>query len=152
MLPFGFTMDDFKAGVSRVRNRVITRLFHELKFMEQWGSGYRRIIEACLEGGYPEPKWEEFGTYIRVTFYPHPQTLLSAKEQDFPKLESQLSPREKSILSSFDKGEYLPFREIFSNFSTEVSERTLKYNLAQLKIKGYLSSQGKGRATVWTLQ
>ena len=68
MFPFGFTLDDFKSGVSRIRNRVITRVFHELNFMEEWGSGYKRILAACQKEGYPEPKWEELGSAIRVIF------------------------------------------------------------------------------------
>jgi ATP-dependent DNA helicase RecG len=143
MLPFGFTLDDFKMGVSRVRNRVIARVFYELKFMEQWGSGYKRMIEACREGGYPEPKWEELGTYIRVTFYPSPRTVLTFRET-----ENVLSEREQAILNLFGSGESLPLREIFSRYST-ISKRMLQYELAQLKQKGYLLSKGKGRALVW---
>lgn len=146
MLPFGFTLDDFKAGVSRIRNRVIARVFHEMKWMEEWGSGYKRIIEACRAEGYPEPKWEELGTYIRVTFYPSPQTMLTFKETS---LESELMDREKIILSLFEKGESLPFRKIFKALSTQISKRMLQYNLAELKKKGYLISKGKGRAVVW---
>ena len=47
MLPFGMTMEDFKDGVSKVRNRVIARVFRELGLMEEWGSGYRRVMAAC---------------------------------------------------------------------------------------------------------
>ncbi|WP_297694389.1 ATP-binding protein, partial [uncultured Eudoraea sp.] len=39
MLPFGITLEDFKAGVSKIRNRVIARIFRELGLMEEWGSG-----------------------------------------------------------------------------------------------------------------
>ena len=69
-LPFGGTFDDLKSGVSRLRNRVIARVFNELDLMESWGRGHERIIEACRAGGYPEPKWEELGSSLRVTFYP----------------------------------------------------------------------------------
>jgi len=72
LLPFGMTIDDFKAGVSKIRNRVIARIFRELKLIEQWGSGYQRISTACDTGGYPQPEWEEVGVTLRVTFYPHP--------------------------------------------------------------------------------
>ena len=68
MLPFGFTMEDLKAGVSRVRNRVIAKVFHELKLMEEWGSGYKRVIEECRKNNYPEPEWVEQGTFIKVSF------------------------------------------------------------------------------------
>jgi ATP-dependent DNA helicase RecG len=143
MLPFGFTFEDLKAGVSRVRNRVIARVFHELQLMEEWGSGYKRIIEACREGGYPEPKWEELGTSIRVTFYPHAQTQL------FGKIDSEIEEREQRILSLFDKEEPLPFREIYKRLSPPISERTLRYDLKQLQQKNLLVSKGNGRGKFW---
>jgi ATP-dependent DNA helicase RecG len=146
MLPCGFTLDDFKMGVSRIRNRVIARVFHELKFMEQWGSGYKRMIEACRNEGYPEPKWEEIGTYIRVTFYPSLRTVLTFKET---REEEELTDREKVILNLFKQGESLPFREIFHRFVSPISKRMLQYGLAELKRKGLLISKGKGRALIW---
>ncbi len=48
MLPFGMTMEDFKAGVSKIRNRVIARVFREMGLMEEWGSGYKRVIHALM--------------------------------------------------------------------------------------------------------
>ncbi len=146
-LPFGFTMEDFKAGVSRVRNRVIARVFHALKLMEEWGSGYKRITETCRIGGYPEPRWQELGTSLRVTFFSHAKTSLTFQERG----PVELTEREKNILSLFDKNKILPFREIFSKLIPPISERMLRYDLAQLKKKGMLRSRGKGRATVWQL-
>ena len=28
--------------------------------MEEWGSGYKRVLNACSKGGYPEPEWAEW--------------------------------------------------------------------------------------------
>lgn len=56
-LPLGMTIDDFKAGLSRIRNRVIARVFRELGLMEEWGSGYRRVTDSCSRAGYPVPEW-----------------------------------------------------------------------------------------------
>ncbi len=71
MLPFGMTLDDLKAGVSRIRNRVIARVLRELELLEEWGTGYHRIMEDCRAGGYPAPEWEELGPVLRVVFRPH---------------------------------------------------------------------------------
>lgn len=146
MLPFGFTMDDLKAGVSRVRNRVIAKVFHELKLMEEWGSGYKRVVEECRSGGYPEPDWTEQGTFIKVALAPYTRT--SQKLMPEPSQE-ELSDREKTILSFFKKGQTRPFREIFEKLSLNLSERMLRYVLAQLKKKGLLLSSGRGPSTVW---
>jgi ATP-dependent DNA helicase RecG len=149
MLPFGFTLEDLKTGVSRIRNKVIARVFHELKLMEQWGSGYKRIIEACRAGGYPEPKWEEFGTFIRVTFYPHPKTALPSQEAWVLEECSPEEDRRKAILRLFEDGESLPFREIAKRIILPMSDRTLRYALKGLKQRGLLESRGRGRALVW---
>jgi len=77
MFPFGMTLDSFKAGVSQVRNPVIAQVFHRLEIMERWGSGWQRISEACKEGGYPEPEWQEPGMCTRVVFRPHPEVRAS---------------------------------------------------------------------------
>ena len=67
LLPFGLTIDDLLLGVSKLRNRVIARVFHELGLMENWGSGVQRMIAACDEAGCPHPVFEELGGRFRVT-------------------------------------------------------------------------------------
>lgn len=147
MFPFGFTMEDLKAGVSRIRNRVIARVFHELHLMEEWGSGYKRILDACKQGGYPEPKWEELGTTVRVTFYPHARAILP--EPHFSLADAPMLSREQAILNLFAENPVLPFREIHKRLIPRISERMLRYDLAELKKKGYLMSKGQGRSIVW---
>jgi ATP-dependent DNA helicase RecG len=71
IMPPGMSIEQFKEGVSRIRNPVIARVFSELGLIEEWGSGYKRIQAACQKDHYPEPKWEEMGTVLRVTFFPY---------------------------------------------------------------------------------
>lgn len=68
-LPWSLTIDDIKQGISKLRNPVIARTFFELGLIEQWGSGIRRMINACEKGGLMEPIFEEIGARIRVTFF-----------------------------------------------------------------------------------
>ncbi|CAI7975375.1 hypothetical protein FRAHR75_1870004 [Frankia sp. Hr75.2] len=37
-LQFGLTVDDLRRGVSKLRNRVIGRIFHSLRLIEQWAA------------------------------------------------------------------------------------------------------------------
>lgn len=69
LLPFGLTVEDITRGVSKLRNRVIGRVFHELGLIEQWGSGIQRMMTACREAGLPEPHFEEIAVRFRVTIY-----------------------------------------------------------------------------------
>jgi predicted HTH transcriptional regulator len=67
LLPFGLTVEDLHRGVSKLRNRVIGRVFHALGLIEQWGRGVQRMTAACRDAGLPAPVFEEIGTRFRVT-------------------------------------------------------------------------------------
>jgi ATP-dependent DNA helicase RecG len=67
LLPFGLTVEDLPQGVSKLRNRVIGRVFHALGLIEQWGSGIQRMASACREAGLPPPVFEELAARFRVT-------------------------------------------------------------------------------------
>ena len=67
LLPFGLTVADLPLGVSKLRNRVIGRILHELGLVEQWGSGVQRMIAACRDAGLATPIFEEIGIRFRVT-------------------------------------------------------------------------------------
>lgn len=69
LLYFGLTISDIKSGISKLRNRVIGRIFHSIGLIERWGSGIQRIISSCEDGGFPTPKFEELGSHFRVTIY-----------------------------------------------------------------------------------
>jgi len=69
LLPFGLTVADLEHGISKLRNRVIGRVFHALGLIEQWGSGIQRMTAACREAGLPAPRLEEIATRFRVTIF-----------------------------------------------------------------------------------
>jgi predicted HTH transcriptional regulator len=60
--PFGLTVPDLEHDISKLRNRVIGRVFHALGLIEQWGSGIQRMTAACREAGLPDPRLEEIAT------------------------------------------------------------------------------------------
>ncbi len=66
LLP-GMTVADMLAGVSRIRNPVIARVFRELHLPEQWGSGVRRIFAMAQEQSLPTPSLTEMATGVRLS-------------------------------------------------------------------------------------
>lgn len=70
LLPFGLTVHDLPHGVSKLRNRVIGRVFQELGLVEQWGSGAQRMIAACKDSGLASPVWEETLHACALRFMP----------------------------------------------------------------------------------
>lgn len=47
-------------GVSKLRNRVLGRVFHTIGLIEQWGSGIQRVFSACREAGLQAPVREGY--------------------------------------------------------------------------------------------
>mgnify|MGYP000987599374 CR=1 FL=1 len=75
-LPFGQTLESALSGASKLRNRVIGRVFKELHLIEQWGTGIKRIIAECAQHDFPDPLFEELGMSFKVTlFAKQPQAL-----------------------------------------------------------------------------
>lgn len=123
-LPFGQTIEKALAGSSRIRNRVIARVFRELHLTEQWGSGLRRIMEACKGQGLKSPLIEELNNQFRVTLY----------SEQVEKMV--VSPWGKKLL------EYLKEESSVSAKSAmklwKVSARTTRIRLKQLQEKGVI--------------
>ncbi len=130
LLPFGLTIEEIAGGVSKLRNRVIGRVFNELKLVERWGSGIQRIISACEENGLEKPKFEEIGTHFRVTIY------IQAKRE--PLLDSQ----DQSILRLLTTNDGLSTHEISKNI--KLSPRATRTRLASLMGRGFIIQMGSG--------
>lgn len=69
LLLFGLTVEDIQQGISKLRNRIIGRVFNTIGLVEQWGSGIQRMKGACRDSGLPPPLFEEIGIRFRVTIY-----------------------------------------------------------------------------------
>src|SRR5271156_5590596 len=55
-LPLGLSLETALSGVSQLRNKVLGRVFRELRLIEQWGSGLNRMNKICLQHGLTPPK------------------------------------------------------------------------------------------------
>lgn len=147
MLPFGMTLDDLKAGVSRIRNRVIARVLRELGLLEEWGTGYRRVVEDCRTGGYPLPEWEERGAALRVVFRPHPMAVTDITDVS---INVSINDRQRWFLEQIGKGMSVKAREIAQQF--HVAERTAWRDIADLESKQLIEFVGARKTGVYRLR
>jgi ATP-dependent DNA helicase RecG len=137
-----------QAGVSKIRNRVIARVFREMGLMEEWGSGYKRVIHACQSGGYPEPDWEELGTAFRVIFHPHP-AVLEYPRADVPinVTENVTENREQSIFNLILTNKYITTTKLAQMLN--VNRRTISRDIESLKNEGKLIRVGGAKGGYW---
>lgn len=66
LLPKTLDIEDIKIGRSEIKNKVIARFFKEINFIEEWGTGIKRIIKSCTLAGLEEPQFIETGMFFKV--------------------------------------------------------------------------------------
>ncbi len=171
-LPNGLTNEEILNGRSEIRNRVIARVFKELGYIEQWGSGISRMKSLCLMEKLKEPLIEETGSFVGVRFYRKDTEATNRKPENgnshFPTDSDRFRPIptdsdrlqpiptdsdrldiERILAEYFKKQESLTkrsFKELFNLKDTKAKEI-----LKELVAKGFLLRNGAGRGTVYVL-
>jgi len=130
LLPFGLTVEDLLRGISKLRNRVVGRVFHALGLVEHWGSGIQRMIAACKDGGLPDPLFEEIGTRFRVTI-----STMGVRP-------AVLDDTEQGILAVLEDGEGHLTSEIAKSIG--LTSRATRTRLAKLVERGLVREIGTG--------
>lgn len=68
-LPPGLSIEDLRGShESKPRNKLIARVFFLIRYIEQFGTGTRRMIADCLAARLPEPVFESRAETFRVVF------------------------------------------------------------------------------------
>ena len=68
-MPFDLTPETIKsAHASYPYNPLIAEVLFKSSFLESWGSGVGRMVDACRVQGVPEPEYEVAGGFVRIIF------------------------------------------------------------------------------------
>jgi ATP-dependent DNA helicase RecG len=132
LLPFGLTIEDIQKGISKLRNRVIGRVFQELGLIEHWGSGIQRMTAACRDRGLDAPHLEEIGTHFRVT--------LSSLRRHAPAIDKRDQAILGALAANLDRG--LSTSRIARRIG--LSPRSARTRLASLVERGLVAEIGSG--------
>ena len=74
-LPFGLSLEDLKSDHnSRPRNPNIANACFFAGYIDTWGRGTLKIIDACLKAGLPEPVIKEMNGGVQITVFNHQQS------------------------------------------------------------------------------
>ncbi len=87
MLPPQLTPETIKQPhISYPYNPIIADVLFKTTFLENWGSGAERIVDACKRQNVEEPVWSIQGGFVIVTFK------RPAKDSSRAQVEANLSP------------------------------------------------------------
>ena len=135
-LPEPLTVEDLKQRHrSILRNPLVGKCFFWIKFIEQWGTGTNRIIDACLDYGLPEPVFEELSGSLVVTLRKGiTEELLREKGLNERQIKAVSYIREKGSITNKE------YQVLF-----DVSRITATRDFKLLEGEGILKRIGKGK-------
>ncbi len=142
-LPAGLTVDDLRRNhESKPRNKLIAHAFFLIRYIEQFGTGTGRMIEACRKAGIPEPQFESRGSSFRVIFRKALPT-----DQRFAGLG--LSERQLAGLRYLEDKDRITVQEYAK--ATDSSIRTAKRDMKEMVEKKVLAKHGKTKGSWYAL-
>ncbi|MGB3218419.1 MAG: helix-turn-helix domain-containing protein [Anaerolineae bacterium] len=133
-----------------LRNRVIAELLFNIRYIERWNTGIRRMRQLMRAHGLPEPVFQEIGQTFRVTFLgPGDNILDLIPEVGVTDLRALgLNERQVQALALMvNEGKEFnnqTFRELFG-----VTDRTALRDLTALVATKYVRRVGEGRKILY---
>ncbi len=143
-LPKGLSVEKLPMlGLGIPRNPTIYRLLSEARYIEAIGTGIPRMISAMRKAGLPDPVFEDFGGFFKVTLY---------NEKGLEKMLSRLGVnlRQYSCLGYLKENNQITSKEYAGKFGVSIPTAVADLNkLAKFKLA---RKTGKKRSTKYELE
>ena len=133
------------------RNQVIAQVLADMGFIERLGYGIDRMIRLMREWGLPAPRFAETTNGFQVTLR-GPGEKLTSEEVDRSKWKHlDLNERQQAALELLIKNQRIANRE-YRDLFPDVSEETIRRDLADLVEEGILLKMGDKKGTHYILK
>jgi ATP-dependent DNA helicase RecG len=133
------------------RNEVIVQVLTDLGFVERLGYGIDRILRQMNEAGLPKPKFQETANGFRVTLRGAGDQFVSADFDRSRYRNLPLNDRQTAALQVLHKTGRIGNRDL-KDLYPDVSEETIRRDLADLVDAGLLLKMGDRRGTYYILK
>ncbi|MGI6481951.1 MAG: ATP-binding protein [Methanobacterium sp.] len=142
-LPEGITIELLKENhTSKPRNKLIAKLLFLSKYIEQWGSGTNKMIEACVSEGLPEPEFSEVGDDFRVT-------LTRSRINEILENPDLINSRQKKSMEYLMTNEFITSTKYGELF--KCTDRTARTDLKRMFELGIVEKRKEGYQTHYIL-
>jgi ATP-dependent DNA helicase RecG len=154
-LPQGLTLDDLKKEhPSRPRNPKIAKVCFMAGYIDTWGRGTLKILDACKKAGLPEPEITESKGGIAVTLYARKEENPSGEvRNDFGMISERIRiDFGKEIAMAFEiitKHPEYTSAQIASELGK--TPRTVENYIAKLKKAGFIIRKGPKLGGNWEI-
>lgn len=155
-LPFGLTLEELKGEHnSRPRNPKIAEACFKAGYIDTWGRGTLKIINACKEAGLTEPMLEETNGGIAITLFK------KADGKNSETIRKEFGSNSERIRKEFGKEIAHAFEVITKHpdysaeqIAGEISKtaRTVEKYITKLKDAGILVRKGPKLGGYWEIK
>ncbi|HCC24727.1 MAG TPA: hypothetical protein DEP85_04355, partial [Holosporales bacterium] len=128
------------------RNDLVSQAFYICNLIEKWGTGTNKMIDLCREQNLPPPEFTEYSGGLSISFRFKEQV---TKLENLPLKLEKLNLRQRKIYNLLLNEGPLSPKDIMSKLDEDISERTLRLDLAILKNSGFLEKSGQTTSSVW---
>ncbi len=133
------------------RNEVIVQVLTDLGFVERLGYGIDRILRQMKDANLPKPKFAETANGFRVTLRGAGDQFISADFDQTRYRNLPLNERQTAALQILHKTGRIGNRDLKELYA-DVSEETIRRDLADLVDAGLLLKMGDRRGTYYILK
>ena len=138
----GVNQEEFLKGFSNPRNPELMRIFRDLNFVEQLGTGIQRVLKV-----YQKDIFEFYPNHIRVTIYFKENEFLDKIKENKILINSDLNEIQKSILKLVMDKPNITQDELGKLLS--VTLKTVSRNFKILIKKNYIIRIGANKNGYW---
>ncbi len=133
------------------RNEVIVQVLTDLGFVERLGYGIDRILRQMKEANLPKPRFEETANGFRVTLRGAGEQFVSSEFDRNRYRDLPLNERQNAALQVLHKTGRIGNRDL-KELYPDVSDETIRRDLADLVDAGLLLKMGDRRGTYYILK
>lgn len=149
-LPGHVTIDNI-ADERFSRNEVIAQVLADMGFIERLGYGIDRMIRLMHEWGLPAPRFAETSNGFKVTLRGPGEKWVSEEADRNKWRHLDLNERQQAALDLVVKNQRITNRE-YRDLYPDVSEETIRRDLADLVEEGILLKMGDKKGTHYILK
>ena len=125
-------------------NPLIAEVLYKTSYLESWGSGVKRIVDACRKQNVPDPEWSVRGGFVIVTFRRGIQTSNLTDN-----LTDNLTMIQKSILDVLGQNPRIGRNKVSEIVG--ISPEAVKIQLDRLKALGVIEHIGPAFGGYWKI-
>ncbi|HPA57065.1 MAG TPA: ATP-binding protein [bacterium] len=149
-LPYGLSLEDLKKEhSSRPRNPLLANACFLGGYIDTWGRGTLKIMNACKEKGLPEPEIIEKNGGISMTLFSHPFLNGDGKKvgKASGKRRESVGKTSEIILDVCEKQKYITIPELAKLIG--ITERSVERNIQKLQAAELLRRVGGRKEGYW---